>query len=222
MANPHTPWRKNPDWWMVILTAGALVFAGLSAGVLYFQLKDTHGQLEVAQNEFDAGQKTRRLEQRAWVEVTLVKEKLVKEQIDVRPRVPLLAPLRQTNTGKVPAWNVNSEFVVEIVEARDAPTFNSVGVHFGTFGGVLFPSAHFDVAVPWLLPNTTVADPPSVSKPTYDRLMAGDTYLAIFGKLSYTDAYGDHAQQWCAWQGYKLGGQYNAKSCTDFNALSPN
>ena len=217
MANLHPPWRKNPDWWMVILTGGALVFAGLSAGVLYFQLKDTHSQLEVAQKEFDANQKTRRLEQRAWVELTLVKG-----EIDPHPNAVLAVPVRQANTGKVPAWNVNSEFVLEIVEAKKPPTFNFARDRFGNFGGVLFPSAHFDLSVPWLLPNTTVTSPPILSKPTYDRLMAGDTYVAVFGKLSYTDAYGDHGQQWCVWKGFGVGHEFNAKSCVDFNALSVN
>jgi hypothetical protein len=118
-------WRKNPDWWMVILTAATVI---LSAVFFYFQLKDTHSQLQdthsqlqVAQKEFEASQKTARLEQRAWVEATLVKEKLVHEKIDIRPNAVLSVSIRQTNIGKVPAWNVNSEFIFEIVEATKSP-----------------------------------------------------------------------------------------------------
>jgi hypothetical protein len=202
---------------MVILTAGTLMLAGLSGMVLYFQLKDTHSQLQVAQKEFDASQKTARLEQRAWIEPAVVKEKL-----DPHPNAVLAILVRQTNTGKVPAWNANSEFVVEVLEANEPPSFNFARDHFGNYGGVLFPSAHLDLSVPWLLPNTTVSNPPILSKPTYDRLMRGDTYVAIFGKLSYTDAYGDHAQQWCVWQGWGSRHVFNAKSCVDYNLLSPN
>lgn len=214
-------WRKNPDWWMVILTAVTVLFTALSAVFFYFQLEDTHSQLQVAQKEFQASQKTARLEQRAWIEVAIVKEKLVHGKFDIHPNTVLTIPIRQTNIGKVPAWNVNSEFIVEIVEATKPPTLKIEGDHFGNFGGVLYPSAYFDLAVPWLLPNTKVAHPPPLAKATYDRLMAGDTYVAIFGRLSYTDAYGDHAQQWCTWVGYGAGTEFNAKSCVDFNALSP-
>ena len=199
-------WRQA-DWWMVILTGLAVLFAGLSAVFFYLQLEDTHTQLQVAQKEFEASQKSARLDQRAWVQATLVKEKLVnhQQQIEIHPNAILTVPIRQTNTGKVPAWNVNSEFIVEIVEATKSPTLNFERDHFGNFGGVLFPSEKFDLSVPWLLPNTTVANPPPLSKPTYDRLMAGETYVAIFGQLSYTDAYGDHWQRWCQWQAYKSG-----------------
>ncbi len=207
---------------MVILTFVTVVFAAASAIFFYRQLGDTHAQLQVTQQEFEASQKTARLEQRAWVEPTLVQEKLVKGQVVARPNAPVLVFVRQTNTGKVPAWNVNSEFIVDIVEANQSPSFDYKRDHFGNYGGVLYPSGKFDLSVPWLLPGSTVENPTVLSKPTYDRLMMGQTYIVIFGKLSYTDAYGDHAQQWCTWWAYKTGLDFHAKACVDYNQLSPN
>jgi hypothetical protein len=178
-------WRSNPDWWMVIFTALAVLFAGVSARFLYQQLGDTHIQLADAQ-------KTARLEQQAWVQLGVVDE-----NFRPVPNAPLVVSFRTTNVGKIPASKVNADFYIEIVESNVPPTFDFQRTHVGNFGGVLFPSAKFETPAAWLLPNTTLADPPKLPEDIWHRLMEGQEYVALYAQATYTDAYGDHWLKWC-------------------------
>jgi hypothetical protein len=202
-------WRSDPDWWMVIFTFLAVVFAGVSALFFYWQLQDTHAQLSEAQ-------KTARLEQQAWIQIAKVNEKM-----EIHPNEPFTVPIRMTNTGKIPASKILSDAYLEIVEKDHSPTFDLKRTHAGNFGGVLFPSNKFDIDAKWLLPNSSIANPSVLPQEIYDRLMSGEAYVAVYALLEFSDSYGDHWQRWCQWQGFHTG-EFHAKSCVDFNAVSPN
>lgn len=197
-------WWKIPDWWMVILTLTAAVLAGLSAWFIKLQLDDAN--------------KTARLEQQAWIQLSIVGDK-----IEISPNVPLAIQVRETNTGKIPASKLNTDILIEFVDKDRPPTFDFRHAHGRSYGGVLFPSAKIDNPVAWIPPeSTSLGPPPPLAQSTYDRLLAGEAYVAVSAQVTYTDAYGDHWLNWCSWQGFWRNSQFTAKACTDFNEVSPN
>jgi hypothetical protein len=52
--------------------------------------------------------------------------------------------------------------------------------------------------------------------------MVGEAYVAVHAQLNFSDSYGDHWQRWCKWEGFRRRAEFHAKSCVDFNAVSPN
>lgn len=119
-ASPTIKWFKKSEWWLVILSAVAAVFAGCSAWIFEGQLQEMHTASV--------------LDQRAWVGA-----------IQDNPPVGGILPIRICNTGKTPALEVSSAASGAIVYDRqyiEKPPSDSLDGTIQINKGLMMPGAN--------------------------------------------------------------------------------
>jgi hypothetical protein len=103
--NLASGWLRNPNWWMVILTAAVAVAAGISGWIFYLQWNQMHEAMIQ--------------ERRAWVVPTINVPKQAVHQGNT-----LNISVHLTNTGDTPATHIHSEIAVEVVSKGSSPVFS--------------------------------------------------------------------------------------------------
>jgi hypothetical protein len=198
-------WRRNADWWMVIFTGSAVLFAGISAVLLYRQLDDAHRNFVV--------------DERAWIKVN-------SSTPQATEGAPVTISITFTNTGKTPAKNVDSQFLIEVLPREQMadlshyPSGNAI-VRIST--GLLVPG---DTTAQWPAVFFTGigADvhPKLLNHNDYMRLVNGADYVVLRDIVTFDDIFGvSHWVHYCKWE--TLGhGEYPAKNCTAYNGTDNN
>jgi hypothetical protein len=193
MLMPLPKW-KDPNWWMVLITALLAVFAGYTLSELR---NGTH------------------LDQRAWVNPTItIPEKLSASD-------PFISTIHVSNSGKTAARRVFIESTTITVKngsvlniSYDPPVVNSVS-------GLLYPGPNYGYDV---IVNMNSADPPvPLSTTEYSDLSTGHAYAATFFNLTYVDVFGvSHWVHACSWHGYVPYGDFTARTCAAYNDVDDN
>ena len=159
------------------------------------QAKATNDVAVAARKQADAALNQSRLDQRAWVSLSLI------------PDVPLTdnrnwdQPIRLINSGKTPAKKLDREFVSLLVGPSYQPTFtydHGTSVPHGT----MFPNEPETVAsrlIPPGYPKGTIPPPIVMSEQTRERLGRGEFFILTYGSITYTDVFGDsHWVHFCS------------------------
>jgi len=123
-------------------------------------------------------------------------------------------PMRIMNTGKSPALGIKVAYVVEVVPAKQPPSFN-FNIHERENVALLFPSDND----PMNLGIIGSSIDPMKKLPTKQiaELTSGASYLAAFAQISYRDQFGSHWTQFCVWKSFSKTGLFTAQPCLDWN-----
>lgn len=191
------PWYKTLEGWKARLEIAAIPFIIGYAVVTFFQWRDLRHNFEV--------------DQRGWIKVN------VDMPTALGPQSPVVVGMQ--NVGKSPALELFGGVVVQLVDAKSAPSFPS-GTQIRQFeASMLFPSEpiSFDS-------GRTPANPDGTLRPLDERemgrLTSGNAYLAAFGVIAYKDQFGDHWTRFCSSKSYQAGPRdFHWRSCVRWNAV---
>jgi hypothetical protein len=113
---------------------------------------------------------------------------------------PFLVPTEITNTGKTPAKNVEGNVAVDIVN-KGVPIDFSYGTghaNYRVHGGTLFPNGKIDESFEGIQHGPTKAEPIIITKPLAQKIMTGQAFVIIHGKITYRDEFGtEHWTTFC-------------------------
>src|ERR1035437_4673899 len=206
--NSQNPKAVTLPWWKRVGLKGALEILGLFAGIGYAIV--TYCQWQDLRNNF-------RADQRAWIKVDYPSFETPP------PSVPIT--VKFTNVGKSPALRIGANTVIEIVKSQNEPAFLAVPKrHSGMFTGLIFPTEHTEYPAELFNGNTEQSVPRSLNATELDSLRAGESYIAVYGTVMYSDQFGVHWTRFCAWRVFaqtdkpgRMFGFVHGGSCTAFN-----
>ena len=207
-TEPTKSYQRNadkapkPPIYRVILEIVAVVLSAAAALAYYLQLNEM--------------QKATRISERPWIVVTFTKPQINEGK-------PVQTSARISNRGKTPAIGSTGKFVVEIVPRDKAPTLD-VGekrAYVIYSSGILYPSDGRDFATFGFNDkgNQAVFD-----KAAIDNLVNGANYVAVFGKIEYSDTFGTgHWATVCEWFDYEARPDiFASKPCVQYNQADAN
>ena len=188
------PWYKTMDGWKTLFECIAIPFAIGYAVVTFFQWRDLHHNFEV--------------DERAWLKVDYA--------FSQNPSGLII--LRITNVGKSPVLHSIADAVLEIVDSKRPPSFARFGPHSAQTGGFLFQGGEIPFNVN--IPHDRDAPPPELSAGEIANLVAGKSYVAIFGQLVYWDQFGPHWMRFCNWKSYaNTDAVFASGACINYNRV---
>jgi hypothetical protein len=206
--------REN-DMAPVHWTAKVGVFLALVVAVIYYL------QWRTMIDSVDTARRASERESRALVNIK------GNGPLQTIPDKTLEFPVRVMNIGKTSARRVIAGIVVAVVPRTEAPTFGDSASDilpiYRTAIGDLFPGDHSDFNVMRLRAKGDVVKKGGdtemflLSKAEYDDLIAGNTYVAVHGRVGYDDVY--HVRHWtdfCFWWPF-TNLNYHASSCVKRN-----
>jgi hypothetical protein len=177
-------------------TWAAFVAASVYGAIAFLQWRDSH-------NNF-------RMDERAWLNIE------GKFPDTVQERDSIVSQVRMENTGKTPGKQIKAEYVVLVLKSTDPITFDYVDPrHSNDFVGILAPK---EFSLSPVVEFDSELNVVSFTKNQAEDLMSGRSYLAVYGRGKYFDAFRDpHWFHFCKWKSYFKGASYNARSCVAYN-----
>lgn len=188
---PEKPWYKTLNGWKTVLECIAIPFAIAYAVVTYCQWQDLRQHFEA--------------EQRAWLKVVHT----------ISANTPPLVGLHVENVGKSVA-KATVEVALEIVPNTGAPSLSYSTTHTAADMSILFPNDRTQD-----FPVVLSRNDRSFSDEEIRKFHKGDLYIAVFGRVVYTDSFGKHWTQFCRWQSYETaqGPTFSADTCVAYNKV---
>jgi hypothetical protein len=186
------------NWWRVFEGVG--IAAGiLYASVSYLQWRDLRHNFEI--------------EQRAWISVHM-------SDPNVYGDVSASAALTMTNVGKSPALGIAAHMLFEVVDRHNGPSL--VLPRTAYVSRLLFPTDTFPVTITPRDPKT--GEGRKLTPTEFANLVKGNSYMAIFGQITYTDQFGMHWTRFCSWHPYNslfatIPYFFNPRPCVQYNAV---
>lgn len=190
-----------------VLTAIGVLFAGIAASgailygwIAFSQWRDLRHNFEV--------------DQRAWLKVEV--------EMPARPlnsQTPVVVTVR--NVGKSPALKLFGGVIVQVVDAKSAPSYppSGKGEMRQVAVNMIFP-ADLTTFSSGRTPNNLDGTMRPLSDDEMRSLSAGDSYLAAFGIIAYQDQFGDHWTRFCAPKSYQAEPKdFYWRSCILWNAV---
>ena len=120
------------------------------------------------------------------------------------------------NVGKSPALTSAVDVVFEVVDSKQAPSFEPGKRHPVSLMPIIFPgdSTKFPVAV------SGIPAPARLTEAQISDLTLGKSYIALFGAALYKDQFGWHWTRFCAWKDYATqAASFLVSTCTGWNTL---
>jgi hypothetical protein len=157
-----------------------------------------------------------RMNQRAWVQVELLKSEIDKLNLSTIQTLDL--PMHLSNPGRSPAKTIAIDAVVEIVNSASGPSFDYSQHHIHETIAIFFPGAPdfgFPARLLKAFPDESI-DPVELTPTQHEELATGKSYLAVFGSVSYADDFGMHWTRFCLWKGFAPG-TFQSRSCIVYN-----
>jgi hypothetical protein len=194
---PKQRWYKTMRGWKVVLEIIAIPFALGYAVITYFQWRDLRHNFEA--------------EQRAWLKVETIVPFEVHESMQTNVII--------TNVGKSPALRSAVDASYQVLDSKRAPTFYPDKGRFAAFANMIFPMDHADFST-GTMPFNDDGTARNLSSAEIAALLSGDSYMAIWGVVSYIDQFGLHWTRFCSWKSYQQGPHdFEARACTNYNAV---
>ena len=203
----------RPESW----TSVGTVVLGAAVALIYLL------QLIAMNTSISLSRKASERESRAWISIhqngTL--QAVVDRIISV--------PLRINNIGKTPAKDTVAAVVVEIIPKEQSPTLdqNMILPRYRSEIGDRFPGDYQDFDVVAQKTKGQVekggdTEERYLTKPEYDGLMAGKTYIAVHGRVAYSDVF--KVRHWTGFCFYWpfAAKSVNASACTNYNTEDEN
>jgi hypothetical protein len=158
-------------------------------------------------------------EQRAWISVAR------QGAFTVATTVVPSTSLSITNTGKSPATHIVAHFFVEVVANGKCPHLESQTIfHNIMTEGIAIPNAPEVVTAsrrkqkPGGKPDEGEGDPLTEAEVT--SLNGGQSWIAVHGIIWYDDIFKtEHWVKFCFWKGFKPGGIFSSRNCTEYNSV---
>jgi hypothetical protein len=210
-----TAHNKKQLFWTKVSAFLLLVYVGLTLLIYRANKKAA----DVAVNAFIATRKSSESETRAMVKLHRNGE------LQAIPGRILGIPVRVNNIGKTPAKNVIASTYVEIVPKSESPNFSESDILplFRAEVGDLFPGDFADFDARRMKAKGEVRKEGQteiwfLSDDEIRRLKAGETYVAIHGKVAYDDIF--HVRHWtnfCFWYPFAPVDDYKASKCVRYN-----
>ena len=189
-----------------LITGLSVLFAGIAAGGAIFYAGIAYRQWRDLRHNFA-------VDERAWLKVE------VGMPPSLSPEAQVVVNIR--NVGKSPALNLFGGVIVQIVDAKSAPSFPPSGTaEFRKMAmNMVFPSDQTSFSS-----GRSPNNPDGTLRPLTDEemrsLATGNTYLAAFGVIAYRDQFGDHWTRFCAPKSYQGGPKdFYWGSCILWNAV---
>jgi hypothetical protein len=156
---------------------------------------------------------------RSWVQVVIPRE-VTEMPLDKIDLMVFQAYLH--NWGRSPATKIVGYSSAEVVPSNSGPNFGILRT--GINMGALFPDESTERVPPSFKVSRygTQHDITRLTDDERNRLKNGDAYLAIYGRLVYTDNFGTHWTQFCGWLPFSsayLSSHFNARECAMYNAV---
>jgi hypothetical protein len=186
--------RTAKFWLEVLAVSGGLFYAAVT-----FQMwRDSHKNFVV--------------DQRAWLLVASNLPVLA----DIKEGMPLQSRILITNTGKTPGKKITFEFTVVMPRNTEAVEFNYHAPLSAALVGIMPPNY---TQLFLVFKHAEETNPVVLTRDGAQDLLAGRSYLAVYGRGIYTDIFGEvHWFHACFWQDYDgRTGTYNASGCTRYN-----
>ena len=193
--------RKYAQLFTFFVTAAAVVIYGQQLASMNGQLDAANKQLVQAQSQASQAAQQMRIDERAWVELSLADDP---PKFAIEANKPLIVKFNLKNMGRTVARDIRGFIVIEKLPIDVAPT-TDVDVPMSAFNfrhSVLFPNG-----TPWTVPTYwVVADydhaptmhQKNVTQADVDDWNSDDFYFAVHGQIGYVDIFNvDHWQKFC-------------------------
>lgn len=158
------------------------------------------------------------VDERAWLKVDLTGKAMVAEN------VPILTNITVSNAGKTPAKHIAVATTIEVVSNGEAPQFTAAHDVSLYTENLLFPGEATSppIEVKSLQAGIPFAVPKPLSHDDYQRLIQGKAWIAIYGKITYEDFFGESRWvKFCAWNSPSIQPtMVSARSCSNFNDMN--
>jgi hypothetical protein len=184
------------------------------------QLDIAEKQARAAQDGVKAIQRQMRQDQRAWLDMQILKRP------EFKVGEPVQALIGVTNIGKTAAKNLRIQTVIEYLPIDQAPSLSfKKGVYrYQITTGVLFPSdPPAKLPAYWYekAPVKTKFAAAVLSEGEAGDLAAGRTYIVMYGKAEYIDIFNvRHITRMCGWLAPARENVFvNATKCTAYNSV---
>jgi hypothetical protein len=181
-----------------LITAIGVLAAVIYAAITWFQWRDLRHNFMV--------------DERAWL----------KTQISFPPTLQGSKVLMKfVNIGKSVATNAHYDAALQLVDSRNAPSFDLEKWHtLGTFQ-VMFPNnAENPIPISRFRPNGQEI---LLTETEKNDLAVGNLYAVVFGDVVYADQFGQHWARFCYSYHYNnepsTFSKFNDKACSDYNAV---
>ncbi len=188
-----------------------LFWTKISAGLLLIYVGLTVWQSISSQRSLMAIKNQFQVDQRAWLKIGYSWPNPV-------TTVPATTKVVFQNTGKSVVTSIYADFSFEIVKSDSPPSFSLEKRHNTTSGAPLFPSDADDSHADLFDQKTKV--PRAFSSEEVQSLLAGKSYVAVYGAALYTDQFGLHWYRFCSWNAYStISGTAAAGECVGWNRV---
>lgn len=195
-----------------LIEVTGVIFLVIYTGVTLFLWFESRKANRIALDALEHNRVSFQREQRAWVRV----KHATFGRIKMNTIIPGW-PLTISNVGKSPALSIFAHAVFEVIDKKSAPSFSYDKPHSAVEMSILFPSDENS------FPAQTGPDanaPIPISQIQVENLLSGNSYLAVFGQVVYTDQFGSHWTRFCAWQSFEQDpSNFNASSCVTYNSV---
>lgn len=150
-----------------------------------------------------------KVDQRAWISFEYIFSPRPEEQ------TPMGAALIMKNDGKTPAKKISAEFMVQILNKDEPVAFDYSPLHETIFTSIIYPTREDGPLAIGKLDRR--GNQINFSKTDVEQLMKGESYMAVYGRGTYIDVFGDtHWFHSCRWKKYFPPGLYSARGCTQY------
>jgi hypothetical protein len=197
--------------WKAVLEINAIPFGVAYAVVTYFQWRDLRHNFAV--------------EERALIKVAIDPKQGDASTSDpafIERMHNIQVPVHIQNIGKNPATKVRAITRVELLPRNESPDFSyaSPGVGYSTYDlNILFPTDTSPMPVTMYRIGGFEA---VLTEEERKSLLDGSYYLVYYGKLTYSDGFGEHWTLYCGWHGFNERGTYTSRPCSEYNAIDHN
>jgi hypothetical protein len=164
-----------------------------------------------------------RVDQRAWINISVGQAPLIEgKQIEM--------PIRVTNSGKTPAFNVQGVIVVNLLGVGEEPDFDYKSGHpfYAIDVGAAIPNSPANFSFPVLPKYRTPQEPlaPVLDNSAITQgIGTGKLYIAVHSKVTYDDVFGTHHwTTFCSYSANSVGLPEKpvANTCGQYNNVDRN
>jgi hypothetical protein len=147
--------------------------------------------------------------QRSWLQVRMTTEPTLK---DTKDRIIV----RVINKGGTPAGDITVQSAFEVVPFYKGPSFDYERTHNMTTVPILFQQGDADILTKLYTPDGELTQLTDAQRRD---LIAGQSYLAVYGTVTYEDNFGAWCTHFCFWKGFRIGQDYRTQTCREYNKV---
>jgi hypothetical protein len=181
--------------WKILIETGA-VFVGICAVVIISE------QLYVLERQMI-------VVQRSWLQVKMTNDPTLK---DTKDRIIV----RVINKGNTPAGKIAVQSAFEVVPYHKGPSFDYSRTHNTTTVPIMFQQGDAEILTKLYTSDGALTQ---VTDAQPRDLVSGQSYLTVYGTVTYEDNFGAWWTHFCFWKGFRSGQDYSTQPCREYNEV---